>query len=209
MSTELTSFVRDALSRGLPRSAIRENLLAAGWREDEVVAGLGAFLESDFPVPVPRRKPYLSAREAFLCLVMFLALYLSAFSFGQLLYGFIERSLPDRQLRYYTGGPEMLRGATASLLIAFPIFLLLTRYLERQAERDPIKRGSRVRKWLTYVTLFVAAGTLIGDLIALVTGLLSGELTTRFVLKVATVFFIAGSAFTYYLWDLRRDEQES
>lgn len=209
MSQELQPFVGRALERGISRTAIREKLLEAGWREDEVEAALRSYLETDFPLPVPRRKPYLSAREAFFCLVMFLALYLSAFSFGNLLYVFIERALPDRQLRFYSGGTESIRAATAALLIAFPIFLLLTRFLERQAERDADKRGSRVRKWLTYITLFVAAGTLIGDLIALVSGLLSGELTVRFVLKVATIFFIAGSAFLYYLWDLRQDEKEA
>lgn len=209
MSSELEPFVRRALEAGQPRPAITLKLRAAGWREDEIAAALGAFLDDDFPVPVPRRKPYLSAREAFLYLVMFLALYISAFAFGNLLYVFIERGLPDRQLRYYSGGPESVRAATAALIIAFPIFLMLSRHLERQAERDPVKRGSRIRKWLTYITLFVAAGTLIGDLIALVSGLLSGELTARFVLKVATVFFIAGSAFTYYLWELRQDEQET
>jgi len=209
MSSELEPFVRRALEAGQPRPTITLKLRAAGWREDEIAAALGAFLDDDFPVPVPRRKPYLSAREAFLYLVMFLALYISAFAFGNLLYVFIERTLPDRQLRYYSGGAESVRAATAALIIAFPIFLLLSRHLQRQAERDPVKRGSRIRKWLTYITLFVAAGTLIGDLIALVSGLLSGELTTRFVLKVATVFFIAGSAFTYYLWDLRQDEQET
>lgn len=209
MTQDLQEFVGRALERGIARPAIREKLLVAGWRADEVDSALRSFLESDFPLPVPRRKPYLSAREAFLCLVMFMALYLSAFSFGNLLYVFIERALPDRQLRYYAGGPESVRAATAALLIAFPIFLLLTRFLERQAERDPDKRGSRVRKWLTYLTLFVAAGTLIGDLIALVSGLLSGELTLRFLLKVLTIFFIAGTSFLYYLWDLRQDEKES
>lgn len=209
MSNDVERFVGDALAAGQPRPLIAQKLRAAGWPEDEVTAALAAWLDDDFPVPVPRRRPYLSAREAFLVLVMFLALYISAFAFGNLLYVFIERAFPDRQLRYYTGGAEAARAATSALIIAFPIFLLLSRQLARQAERDPVKRGSRIRKWLTYVTLFVAAGTLIGDLIALVSGLLSGELTPRFLLKVATVFFIAGSAFTNYLWELRQDEQEA
>lgn len=209
MSNDVERFVRDALAAGHPRPVIAQKLRAAGWPEDEVAAALAAWLEDDFPVPVPRRRPYLSAREAFQVLVMFLALYISAFAFGKLLYVFIERAFPDRELRYYTGGPEAARAATAALVIAFPIFLLLARHLMRQAELDPVRRGSRVRKWLTYLTLFVAAGTLIGDLIALVSALLSGELTARFVLKVATVFFIAGSAFTNYLWELRQDEREA
>jgi hypothetical protein len=73
---------------------------------------------------------------------------------------------------------------------------------------NPVKRLSTIRRWLTYLTLFIAAGVLIGDLITLVYNLLGGELTVRFVLKVITVAAIAGTAFGYYLWDLRREERE-
>ena len=37
---------------------------------------------------------------------------------------------------------------------------------------------------------------------------LGGELTSRFLLKVATVAVLAGGAFLYYLTDLRHDEKE-
>ena len=49
---------------------------------------------------------------------------------------------------------------------------------------------------------------LIGDLTYLIDRVLGGELSTRFVLKVLTVGTIAGTAFWYYLSDLRRDEKE-
>ena len=73
---------------------------------------------------------------------------------------------------------------------------------------DPTKRASKVRRWLTYWTLLVAAGALLGDVTTLVYNLLGGELTVRFVLKIVTVGLIAGTAFTYYLRDLRHDEAE-
>ncbi len=75
--------------------------------------------------------------------------------------------------------------------------------------RDPERRGSKVRKWLTYLTLFVAATILTGDLITLLYNLLGGELTSRFLLKAATVAAIAGGVFGYYLWDLRGEERET
>ena len=59
-----------------------------------------------------------------------------------------------------------------------------------------------------YLTLFVAAGVLIGDLTTLVYNVLGGELTVRFLLKVATVAAIAGAIFSHYLLDLRREERE-
>ena len=68
---------------------------------------------------------------------------------------------------------------------------------------------SAVRRWLTYLTLFVAAAVLVGDMIALVYNLLGGELTLRFVLKVLVAAVIAGTIFGYYLMDLRREEKEA
>ena len=75
-------------------------------------------------------------------------------------------------------------------------------------QREPTKRASRVRRNLTYVTLFIASLVLIGDFISLVYNFLGGELTQRFVFKVLTVGLIAGSIFVYYLLDLRADERE-
>ena len=95
MSDELDSFVKDSLSQGLERSAIRDVLLQAGWREDELTNALYAYADITFPVPVPRPKPYLQAREAFLYLVSFIALYVTAFSLITLIFGFIDRALPD------------------------------------------------------------------------------------------------------------------
>jgi uncharacterized membrane protein (DUF106 family) len=65
-----------------------------------------------------------------------------------------------------------------------------------------------VRRWLTYLTLFVSAGVLIADLVTMVYNVLGGELTTRFVLKVLVVGAIAGGVFWYYLTDLGVDEKE-
>jgi hypothetical protein len=47
-----------------------------------------------------------------------------------------------------------------------------------------------------------------GDSTSMVYNLLSGDLTTRFVLKVTTTGIIAGTAFAHYQSDLRRDEKE-
>jgi hypothetical protein len=210
MNADLQSFVRDSLARGLPRAAIRERLLEAGWRPEEVAAALDAFAEVDFPVPVPRRRPYLSAREAFLYLVLFATLYTVAFNTGAVLFHWLDRWLPDvaRSQPWSRSGQDFVRGSTASLIIAFPVFLLVGALIGRAVRRDPEKRGSKIRKWLTYVTLFVAALVVIGDLIFLVQRLLGGELPPRVLLKVLVVAGIAGALFAHYLGDLRGEERE-
>jgi hypothetical protein len=94
------------------------------------------------------------------------------------------------------------------LIVAFPVFIFVSHRISRAVEKDPSKRASGVRKWLTYATLFIAASVLIGDTTTLVFNVLGGELTIRFILKVITVGAIAGVVFGYYLWDLRKEERE-
>jgi hypothetical protein len=210
MNVDLQLFVRDSLTRGLPRAAIRERLLEAGWRAEEVESALAGFAEAEFPVPVPRRRPYLSAREAFLYLVLFATLYITAFNLGLVLFAIVDGWLPDAVQAGSAGrwATEAIRNGIAALVIAFPIFLILSTLIGRAVAREPEKRGSAVRKWLTYLTLFVAALVLIGDLTFLVQRLLSGELPARVLVKTLVVFAIAGTVFGHYLAELRAEERE-
>ncbi len=207
---ELLGFVRDGLARGLNRKQIEDVLLQAGWDAREVKGALAGFAEVDFPLPVPRPKPYLSAREAFVYLVLFSTLYISAYAFGSLLFDLINRAFPDPTDSAWVVSHfrESVRWSVSSLIVAFPVFLYVSGWTSRAMRRDSTKRSSKVRRWLTYLTLFVAACILLGAAIALVNSVLGGELTTRFFLKVLTISVIAGTIFGYYLWDLRREEQE-
>lgn len=206
----LELFVREALLQGASRQTIEAALTGAGWTAEQTRDALNAYAEVDFPVPVPKPRPYLSPREAFLYLVLFATLYLSAYHLGSLLFDFINRALPDaadpdnasRQM-------QSMRWSVASLVIAFPVFLFVARHLGKDLARNPVKRLSAVRRWLTYLTLFVASTVLVGDLITLVYNVLGGELSMRFVLKVLVVGLIAGAIFGFYLRDLRREENES
>jgi hypothetical protein len=210
MTPDLQLFVKEALEKNVSRADIQKTLEKAGWKADEIRNALNAFADVSFPVPVPKRKPYLNARDAFMYLVMFLTLYWSSFCFGQLLFQYIERWLPDplTQPVYYDATVSTIRLDTASLIIAFPVFMYVSWLLNKAIAKDPDKRSSKIRKWLTYITLFVAAGIIIGDLITLVFNMLGGELTLRFILKVITVGIITGSIFGYYLIDLRKEEKE-
>jgi hypothetical protein len=208
---DLELFVRDALASGQSRPAIEAALQRAGWPAEQVRDALDAYADVVFPVPVPRPRPYLSAREAFLYLVLFATLYVSAYHLGSLLFDLINRALPDpadAAYQFIQVGASM-RWSVASLVVAFPVFLFVARHLGKDLARNPVKRLSAVRRWLTYLTLFLAAGIVVGDLIAAVYNLLGGELTLRFVLKVLVVGVIAGTVFAYYLWDLRHEERES
>lgn len=204
--TRLTDFIDSALRTGKSRDEITAALTGAGWPDEQIAEGLRFFADVAFPVPVPRPRSQLSARDAFLYLLMFGTLYVCAYQLGSLLFAFINLAIPDELNPYEASGAERaIRWATASLIIAFPVFLWLHLKMQREVVQVPARRQSAVRRWLIYLTLLVAAGIIVGDSITLVYNLLSGELSLRFILKVLVVGAIAGAAFTWFLALIRQD----
>ncbi|MEP7087895.1 MAG: DUF5671 domain-containing protein [Gemmatimonadota bacterium] len=205
----LDYFVRTALEKGEDRSAISTALASAGWPPKEIASALSAYADLSFAVPVPRPHASLSARETFLYLVLFTALYISIWNFGNLLFDFINRTFPDVTQRSYPSFDlDSIRWDVASLIIAFPVFLWTSNHIGKRLDANPAERLSPVRHWLTYLTLFIAIAVLIGDGITVVYNMLGGELTIRFVLKAFVVGGIAACALFYYLRDLRHGTKE-
>jgi type III secretory pathway component EscS len=146
-------------------------------------------------------------RDLFLHLLAMVALYWSAISFVTLLWQFVNYFFPDPLRRYYNeilfSGP--IRFAISSLIIVFPIFIFTSWYLNKIYKRELSVRESRIRKWLIYLTLFIASLIIIGDLVGLINIFLGGDLTIRFALKALAVLLVAGIIFAYYLDDVRKD----
>ncbi len=202
----LSEFVQASLARGLPRADIEAALLKAGWEQEQVKAGLASFAEVEFPVPVPRPVPYLSAREAFLYLLLFSTLYLCAWNLGNVGFQLVNIHVPDpADTSYYGSARDSIRWSLAAIIVSFPVFIWMSSLTNRELHADPTKRASRVRRWLTYLTLFLAAVIIISVLIDHVDKLLSGELSRRILIKGVIAVGIAGTLFVYYLKDLRAD----
>lgn len=145
-------------------------------------------------------------RDFFLHFGAFAALYAAAIALATLLFRMIDDSFPDPLYNsYYYSDPYSgpMRFAIASLIILVPIFLYLMRVIQREARVEPGRYSLTVRRWLTYITLFVAGATIVGDLITLLYSFLGGELATTFLLKVLTLFVITGVIFWYFLLDIR------
>src|SRR5688572_13276603 len=152
---ELTDFVKAALARGVSREQIEATLRSAGWTGDQTRAALARFADSDFPIPVPRPRPYVDARDAFIYLVLFAALYMSAYHLGDLLFDIINATFPDPAERpeAMTYRRSSMRWSMSSLIVAFPMFVYMSWLVARDIAGDPNKRHSKVRRWLTYMTL--------------------------------------------------------
>jgi len=217
MNLEVLEFTRRALDKGVSRERVASALKQAGWSDPDIRAAAGAFADIDFPIPVPRPRPHLSAQEVFIYLLFFTTLSMCAFNLGALIFQLIDLRFPDAArgapLFGGIGGDrrsfivQAMRGNISALIVAFPVFLFLFRTINVAMKRDPTKRQSGPRKWLTYLALFVTASTLIGDVSSLIYNLLGGELATPFLLKSATVALISGGVFGYFFVDVRKDDK--
>ena len=154
-----------------------------------------------------------SPKDVFLHLLAIVALYASGIAFLVLIFQYVNVLFPDPlsdgySMYRYSGAYGAIRWSLSSLIIVFPVYLLTTRFLNKSYKKAPAKANLWIRKWLTYFTLFAASLIIIGDLVTLLNNLLGGELTLRFIIKVLAVFFVAGSVFYYYLWEIRKYKSE-
>ena len=151
-----------------------------------------------------------SPKDIFLHLLAIIALYASAISFLTIAFQYVNIAFPDALDSQYMmdSARSSIRWGISFLIVSFPVYLLVMRFFEKEYKKNPEKRGLSIRKWLVYFTLFIAAIVMLTDVIVLINNLLEGDLTTRFILKVVAVLFVAGSIFGYYFADMRKNRIE-
>ena len=149
-------------------------------------------------------KPKVTPKDFFLWAGAMVSLYVSVFSFISLIFDYINYTFPD-PLQYFPTNPYSgsISYEMASLIVMFPIFLILMRVINNDIARDPTRRDIWIRRWALYLTLFIAALALAGDLITLIMYFLNGEITIRFIAKVFVVFAVAAAGFLHFVADLR------
>lgn len=205
-SKELREFVEAAKTQGASDETVIGVLQGRGWPKDDAYRALGDHYENRSGLHVPVYKRSGSARDAFLYLFSFAALGTWTIGLGSLFFTLIDHWIPDPLVHSYGYGSlqDQIAASLAAVIVAFPIYLLVTGYILRRVEVHADKLDSPVRKWLTYLALLVAASVVLGDLIAFLTHLLQGGLTARFLAKDAVVLVIAGGVFWYYMGAVQR-----
>lgn len=144
-----------------------------------------------------------TSKDFFLQLGAIITFYASAIALITLLFEVINFAYP-KVTNYYQYYFPSISFQVATLIVAFPIFIALSWFLQKNYAAEPALRESLVRRWLAYITLFIAGGVVAGDLVTLIYMFLDGqELTTGFLLKVLALLVIAGGVFFYYLREIR------
>ncbi len=144
-------------------------------------------------------------RDFFLHAGAFVALYLGAIALITLLFSVINYAVPDALEQMYYSDPYSgpMRFAIASLIILAPLSVYLFYIIQRETRKNPERKSLGVRKWLTYITIFIAGATIVGDLIVLMDSFLGGALPTAFLLKVLAVLGVMGAGFAYFYLDIK------
>ena len=213
MDPKIQAFIESAKASGASDQSIVGILAARGWPEKDVYEALAGHYERVTGTIIPvRGAGGTGAKDAFFYLLVFSTLATWTIGLGSLAFSLIDRWLSDTlfsanyaygsQYEMYSIASEM-----ASVLVAFPVFLLVSRAVVRDGRKNPEKLDSAVRRWLTYMALVVAAGVFIGDLITVLTYFLRGEMTSRFLTKALVVLLLSGGVFFYYYSGLRKSEQ--
>jgi len=209
---KIAEFVEKALAAGIPAESLVGVLKAQGWPEKDVYNALAEHYQRVTGVSLPRHGGAgTSAKEAFFYLLMFATLATWTIGLGSLAFALINRWLPDPLTPGYQQALDTYTITTslAAILVAYPLYMLISRIVVRDTAAHPEKLDSGIRKWLTYMALVVAAGIFMGDLIAALSYLLRGELTSRFIAKSFVVLALSGGVFYYYFGGLRRTEGDS
>ena len=207
-SSEIRAFIERAKASGVSDQVLVGMLTARGWPEKNVYQELAVHYERLTGIAIPsRRGSGAGAKDAFFYLLTFSVLATWTIALASLAFALIEHRFADTlfsgrgDYAFYEASSSM-----AAVLIAYPLYLLLSWLIARETGLHPEKLNSPVRKWLTYIALVIAAGVILGDLITAVEYLLRGEITERFLLRVLVVLLLSGGVLFYYFLGLKETE---
>ena len=153
-------------------------------------------------------KSKTTAKDFFLYLGLMIGLYTSTVSFLILLFQITNKIFP--LAGEYIGGTDSgIRISISILFIFFLGFLYLSYIIMKDLKANPEKKDMWIRRWMIFLTLFIAGITIAIDLSTLIYRFLGADdLTLRFFLKVFFVLIVVGTIFKSSLRDLRRTSFE-
>ena len=153
---DVRSYIKDSLNRNVDPKKIKADLVQSGWQEKDVEQVLGEFVsrvpDSESTAPLP--PTMLEIFSGFSSLSL---LWSAAFALGTLWFQIISKIFPDPltdtggYFWYYffsSDSNTLMRGAVATLIITFPVYLFSIWFILRNFQHKPQQKESRGRAWL-------------------------------------------------------------
>lgn len=157
-------------------------------------------------------KPKLGIGFFFLSLSVLVSLITTVVSFLNLVFATLDVKFPDvlnasYQYGYSTYQYDGIRSALATLIIFFPVFLIVSYFWNKLYKKGVGHIDEIIRKWMMYIILFLSAVAVVVDLVTLVRYFVAGEITNRFVYKVLATLLVAIFVGAYYILVLMNKEK--
>lgn len=140
--------------------------------------------------------------EIFVNFLSFLLLGITTTAVGIIFFQVINKYFPD--ILFNSFRASAIHYSIASLIVGFPIYLWALWFWFSSFSHSKELEESRLSKWLTYIILLIAGGTIIGDLIAIIYNFLQGEYGARFLLKALVILVISGFVFIFYFLERKK-----
>lgn len=172
-----------------------------------------SFIKPHFFMEHTHHAEKITPKFFFVSLGVLVTLVASVTSFLNLVFAALDKQFPDvlnatYQYGYNTYSFEAMRTALATLIIVFPVFLVLSSVWTRLVKAGLGRGDGIIKKWMLYLVLFLASVTIAVDLITLVRYFVSGEITIRFILKVIATLLAAALAGYYYGHELSHEKMK-
>lgn len=154
----------------------------------------------------------LNPKFFFLSLGVVVSLIASVTAFLNLVFESLNKQFPDAlnsvyQYGYNSYSFEAARSALATLIIIFPAFLIISYFWKKATRGELGATDGAIKKWMLYLLTFLAGIVVVVDLVTLVRYFVAGEITTRFILKVAITLVIAAYVGVNYILELKGREK--
>lgn len=139
-------------------------------------------------------------RDVFTYLLTAISLYISAAGVMLIIWGLADYWFPGFDFSAHR--TDDVRIGISMAVVAFPIFLYLSKVSHTRLRRGETNHDSRLRQAFIYLNLFIAAVVVLVDPMVAIYDLLSGDLTARFLMKAGGLLVVAGLVFRYYQMEL-------
>lgn len=160
------------------------------------------------------QKTSLTPKFFFISLGVLVSLITSVTSFLILFFETLNKKFPDvlnatYQYGYNSYDYDSIRMTLATLIIFFPVFLVLSYFWRKLYKLELGKIDEIIFKWMIYLIIFITGLVIVIDLVTLVRYFVSGEITNRFVFKVLGTGIIAGLVGFNYFFELKNHKTKN
>lgn len=211
MHKNLLEYIAAARAKNLTDEQIKNQLLDSGWPLNSVNS---AFSVQDLPLETlhPPVVAHTGMWIGFLYILFFISLYVLTGAIAGVFHSWINTTAPNLTLFDNTylsyiqlDSATVMRGYLASILISYPIFVILGFVLKKNVTKNPKVLSIRSRKILIYITLIGTFLIILWNIISAIFGFLSGSLMVNVLGNLCVTILIAGGVFSYFFREVRDD----